>query len=795
MSSNPLEKVAPKLVGLIRLSSALNAKDIDFYKSIDKGIKQHSEETNEEMITLLNKVVQSAVSASTDLNPKDLLITNGNDLENMKVVGNVLDSLFENVEIGLDDYFKARRSGKVTTGSSSNQDGYTYLDETDRNSAHSLPEKMHYSSVPKPQLKFLDKVNNFEIHPFKPLITAKPKSVVPFEESMKLITAAEDDPEHYNNPYAYEIMNMEYPEWIFSPIETPYMSVPWKGSSAPTWVDDPSQLDDLLTELVKCKVIGVDLEHHDYRTYHGLTSLMQISTDTKKDYLIDPLSPALKPCLNRLNVVFADPKIIKVFHGAFMDMIWLQRDLGLYVVSLFDTYWAAKELALGKYSLAFLLEKYVRFRTSKKWQLADWRIRPLSPEMMNYAKADTHFLIELFCKIQADLVNKPGALRRVLYESRKVSNRRFEYSTYKPSNATNKGVVSTNGSVPLRPEYQDQLFSFNSNRDAPWINLMQNNGLLMSKGPIVEALYKWRDNEARTEDESQRFVMSDFVLASLANAFNPETIDQITETNVLTAINRSARFGSSLFVRKYVKELTKLIREVMKQVLKMDIKAWDFTTGTDSPQMASNLVADKDDVYESIKDAERLEEEFEDFYSQYKKVNFGGDGGESKGHAKFEKEKLSDVWSVEYGKKCKFVKGTEVKKRLHKAIEHLKEYEEPVLEVKEDGGVEIADNVSDVEEAVEEKEDETNSSDIDEIITLRKHNKGKNKKRVVEVGEEVIDLKKKIMEPLQRRDRRKKRGKKRSFDPYSASSSQNPDIARVKKRKPRDIGKNVVFKR
>jgi hypothetical protein len=33
-----------------------------------------------------------------------------------------------------------------------------------------------------------------------------------------------------------------------------------------------------------------------------------------------------------LNEVFADPKILKVLHGSTMDIIWLQRDLGLYVV-------------------------------------------------------------------------------------------------------------------------------------------------------------------------------------------------------------------------------------------------------------------------------------------------------------------------------------------------------------------------------------------------------------------------------------------------------------------------------
>jgi exosome complex exonuclease RRP6 len=38
-----------------------------------------------------------------------------------------------------------------------------------------------------------------------------------------------------------------------------------------------------------------------------------------------------------LNSAFANPRILKVLHGADMDIVWLQRDFGIYVVNLFDT--------------------------------------------------------------------------------------------------------------------------------------------------------------------------------------------------------------------------------------------------------------------------------------------------------------------------------------------------------------------------------------------------------------------------------------------------------------------------
>lgn len=65
----------------------------------------------------------------------------------------------------------------------------------------------------------------------------------------------------------------------------------------------------------------------------------------------------------------------KVFHGAFMDVIWLQRDLGLYLVGLFDTYHASVALGYPKHSLKYLLKRFADFDAAKEYQKADWRIR------------------------------------------------------------------------------------------------------------------------------------------------------------------------------------------------------------------------------------------------------------------------------------------------------------------------------------------------------------------------------------------------------------------------------------
>lgn len=180
----------------------------------------------------------------------------------------------------------------------------------------------------------------------------------------------------YRHPYETEILNLQYPESVYTKRE-PIKYLPVDTTSA-IWVDTEEGVLEMLEELKTATEIAVDLEHHDARSFVGLVSLMQIST-RNKDWIVDTLKP-WRYKLEVLNEVFADPKIVKVFHGAYMDIVWLQRDLGLYVVGLFDTHYASRGLGYAGGSLAFLLKKFIDFDADKKYQLADWRIRSVRYE-------------------------------------------------------------------------------------------------------------------------------------------------------------------------------------------------------------------------------------------------------------------------------------------------------------------------------------------------------------------------------------------------------------------------------
>lgn len=814
-----LEQYAPLLKNLIRFSSAVNAKDIKFYKSLEPRIRDEAEEIDANLVGIMNEMVISASTINATPNEGERFKVDS-DAENTKVLSNVLDTLLERVELNLDNHYRARkntRPSRVSAQLDINDDGYTYLDKNDMNnpnSGHSLPARSN-PNMDKPQAKFLDPVDNFEKTPFKPLIKFKPNAMKPLDESLQLVEATDEIPEHYENPYSYEIMNAEYPSWILEPVplDERYESIPWEGSPAAEWIDSPEQLSKLLIELNKCKVFAIDLEHHDYRTYHGLTSLMQITTDSKKDYLIDPLSPQLRPHLPMLNEAFTNPNIVKVLHGAFMDVIWLQRDLGLYLVSLFDTFHAAKQLSLGKYSLAFLLEEYVRFRTSKKWQLADWRIRPLSSEMMDYAKADTHFLIEVFYKMHDELLKIPQALQKTLYASRKVAIRRFEYSTFRPKNlsmSSNNAVVTTSYSVPLTDEVQKNL-NLGYDRDLPWTSLIFSNNVAFERRPLLEILFKWRDQEARKLDESSRFIMSDFMLISLINAFQIGHPENVNISSVMAVINKTSKFGGSFYVRKIVKELTEVIKNAVIELEGVDLNELMQKIDDDKNELANQIEKEvnkyiSEDAYENVKDVNKLGQQFGHFIEFYNRTNPQVAHSDLKTNISTIEESSEDgLFSIKYGKngKAEPIKNRDINDRISKVVEFFTEEMG-----KSDVTYEIdQEDVEEFERKEMEPEQESKQQEInerDEIITLRKKQSQSHNPRKRKMNEEVdlsIDFNKSIMnmgdEGLSRREKRnrKQEQNKPSFNPYGTGMLEELNVPKLKKKKIVERGKNVVFKK
>ncbi|XP_038216361.1 exosome component 10 isoform X2 [Zerene cesonia] len=344
-------------------------------------------------------------------------------------------------------------------------------------------------NIPRPQLFFKDPVDNSE-NLWVPKISDKPNNIKPL--ALNIIYNDEGEAVGYEHPYRMELDLYVPPFKFIDPDEEEPKMSPSLESTKLTYIDTESQVDALVEHLRQVDEIAVDVEHHSYRTYQGITCLIQISTEDG-DFIIDAL--AVREHIHKLNLSFTDPKKLKVFHGAEMDVLWLQRDFGVYIVGMFDTHRAARALQLTALSLKYLLMKYCHVDTDKRYQLADWRIRPMPEELIEYARMDTHYLLYIWRRMKAELLEKaqgkPNLLLSVFEQSRQICG-----TTY------NKTVITEDSHMPL---YVRSKKSFDSRQMA-----------------ALRLLYKWRDSQARELDESTSYLLPNHMLLALAEALPRE---------------------------------------------------------------------------------------------------------------------------------------------------------------------------------------------------------------------------------------------------------------------------------
>lgn len=745
--------VLPSVMQTIRAASSLAAQDVNFYSSIDAKLGEQINKTGNKLMVLANKLIQNSDDGDVDTEIKFGKENISSEM-NWKPISDVLDGIFEKIDISFDHAQKKPV----------NQGQYTYLEETNDDS------RAAGKRVTKPQIAFKIPIDNTENEPFKPKITSKPNALIPFDQSVELVTDSptndEDgviDPPHYPQPYSYEIDHQPYPDSILTKSD-PIPFQDWSSTSA-IWVDTIDSLNEMIDNLRDCSEIAVDLEHHDYRTYYGLVCLMQIS-NRNQDWIIDTL--ALRDDLSILNEIFTNPNIIKVFHGAFMDIIWLQRDLGLYVVSLFDTFHASKKLGLSKFSLAYLLENFAKFKTSKKYQLSDWRIRPLPSSMLAYARSDTHFLLNIFDQLKNKLLeSEDDKMKQVLYESRQVAKRRFEYTKYRPQN---------NGSLVSCP--------IMSNPKEPYISIMTQYNIPYSLKPMVEVLYNWRDEIARKEDESARYVMSNQLLVNLATLNQP--VDTKTILNVSNYVTE--------YVRNNAQFLADLLNKTSKQLEQNDWKLVDQWNdqlnnheNIDINDLNESTIATYNNNFEKLlqQDVELLQNQSFDLINEDSKL--------------FDDILTKDNYTLEFDLDSNQVTKHQFNKvvvqRLDESRTKLQQLDQSLkLDVENQSTPELSEAIPESKQSTPQSDEKKPyKEDQNEIITLRKRNNQPQPKKSTTPSEvnKAVDYANadKILLDI-KHNYKDKNNKKRSFDPYM-KQSEGPKPAKKKQRI--NAGKTSTF--
>lgn len=155
--------------------------------------------------------------------------------------------------------------------------------------------------------------------------------------------------------------------------------------------------------------------------------------------------------------------------------------------------------------MAFLLQRFAEIEADKQYQLADWRVRPLLPEMLKYARQDTHYLLYIYDMLRQELIQKANGQFNLLQAVVELSK---ETSLY---------------------QYEKQFYNYETGEGpGGWKSTLKKWNLSL-RGPqlaVFRNLHHWRDKTAREHDESTNYVMKNSMLFAIANRM-PEDAQQV----------------------------------------------------------------------------------------------------------------------------------------------------------------------------------------------------------------------------------------------------------------------------
>ena len=296
------------------------------------------------------------------------------------------------------------------------------------------------------------------------------------------------------------------------------------------WIEQQDELEAALARVGAQSEIAIDTEADSLHSYFDKVCLIQISIPDE-DLVVDPLAGVdLKP----FGALLADGNVLKVFHGGDYDLRILHRDFGFVVSNLVDTSICAQLLGYEGLGLAALLDRHFGVKLNKTHQRADWSMRPLPPDMLEYAALDTHYLIPLAAKLREELTAL-GRWEWAVEEFARLENVRYRES---------------------------------DDAGESWRKVKGINGLDRRALGVVRVLYDWRDQLARKADRPPFKVMGNEAIVEIAK-------ERPMSPRELTAIKAVSRYHSDRYGRDLV-QIVKRVVELPESELpeKSEPKAW-----------------------------------------------------------------------------------------------------------------------------------------------------------------------------------------------------------------------------
>jgi ribonuclease D len=135
-----------------------------------------------------------------------------------------------------------------------------------------------------------------------------------------------------------------------------------------------------------------------------------------------------------------------------------EADFGLTFANLFDTMIAARILD-ARQRVGQPLEAEFGIKLDKRYQRADWGQRPLPALLLDYARMDTHYLIDLRHRLKSELEQR-GRWQLAVEDFQRLCqiNQRVILTESEPD-------FSVNGSKDLHPQQRAVLYELSKYRD------------------------------------------------------------------------------------------------------------------------------------------------------------------------------------------------------------------------------------------------------------------------------------------------------------------------------------------
>lgn len=192
-------------------------------------------------------------------------------------------------------------------------------------------------------------------------------------------------------------------------------------------IDTQDELDALVDRLADVPVLAIDCEMDSMFAYRTSLCVVQVG-DGRREVLIDAMADLDRGGLSEL---LAGPDRITVFHGGENDIGLLRAQWGCSFTRIFDTMAASQVLGHDGVGLAAALKRHFDVHVSKKFQKADWRVRPLPTDQAEYARMDVRHLIEL-CDILVDELEELGRVEEAESEFERIRAATYEPKPFDP---------------------------------------------------------------------------------------------------------------------------------------------------------------------------------------------------------------------------------------------------------------------------------------------------------------------------------------------------------------------------